>query len=370
MTNSEKTKLQKEIVDLLDRKPHGRLLLAPRSGKTKLVIDLIKRDNPESILWVTPLAELAINDIPQEFITWKAKKFLKRLRTVTWTSLNTVEGHYSTIIFDEEQFITENNISNIINGKLTYDNIVSVTGTRTKHESKNELYDRLNLPILYELDINDAVDMGILSNYQINVIEVDMTNVKNVLAGNKLKKFYISEIDNYNYLTKVMKQAINQKRRDAQFKILARMRAVYNSIAKRDAAKHLMEILKGRKLFFCASIDQAEFLCNNTYHSKTNNSALKAFVSGDIDEVAMVNAGGVGTTFKRIDHLVMVQADSDNNGLTSQKICRTLLHQPEYQATIWILCLMGTQDEKWVESALQNFNKDKVSRFKLNNIKL
>ena len=370
MTNKEKSRIQKEIVDSLDSKPHGRLLLAPRVGKSKLAIDIIKKNKPKSILWVTPLAHLAEVDIPQEFETWKAKVYLKCLKTVTWTSLNTIEGHYEMIILDEEQFITENNIENITNGKLTFDYIVSMTGTKTKHESKNNLYKQLELPVLYELSINEAVDIGLLSNYTVKVLEIDMSREKNVKAGSKDKPFMTSEEDNYSWLSKMTKQAIIQKRKDAQFRILKRMRAVYDSPSKTAAAKYLIDNLKGRKLFFCSSIEQAEYLCSNTYHSKTTNKALKEFIDGIIDTVTMVNAGGVGTTFKAIDHLVMAQADSDNNGLTSQKICRTLLEQKDYVATIWILCLVGTQDEKWVESALQNFDKSKVEYIRFKNFKL
>lgn len=66
----------------------------------------------------------------------------------------------------------------------------------------------------------------------------------------------------------------------------------------------------------------------------------------------------------------MVQADSDKNGTTSQKIARTLLEQKNYKATIWVLCLVGTQDEKWIESALENFDKTKVEYIRYKNFKL
>ena len=141
MTNAEKSKIQKEIIDILPDKPHGRLLLAPRLGKSKLIIDLIKREKPKSILWVTPLADLANVAIPEEFETWKAKKFVKGLTTVTWTSLNTIKGHFEMIILDEEQFISENNSLNLRNGNLTADYIVSMTGTETKHQAKLDLYE-------------------------------------------------------------------------------------------------------------------------------------------------------------------------------------------------------------------------------------
>lgn len=368
MTNAEKSKIQKEIVDILPENPHGRLLLAPRLGKSKLVIDLIKRDKPKSILWVTPLADLATTAIPEEFETWGAKKYIKCLTTVTWTSLDTIKGHFEMIILDEEQFITENNSLGLRSGSLTAGYIVSMTGSETKHEVKLQLYKELNLPTLYKFDINKAVDTGILSNYIIKVVEVDMTMNKVIPSGTKDKPFMTSEIDNYNYLSRMMKQAMIQRRKDAQFRVLKRMRAVYDSPTKQNVAKYLMDNLEGRKLFFCASIAQAEFLCENTYHSKSDGKNLRRFINGEVNEVAMVNAGGVGVTYKAINHLVMTQADSDKNGLTTQKICRTLLYQPDYEATIWIICLVGTQDEKWVASALENFDKTKVEFIRFKNI--
>jgi len=370
MTNKEKSKIQKDIVDSLDLKPHGRLLLAPRVGKSKLAIDIIKKNNPKSILWVTPSAELADKDIPNEFETWKATKFKSRLKTVTWMSLNKIKGHYEMIILDEEQFATENNLSGLLDGSLTADYIISMTGTQTKHEAKKDLYKSLKLPILYELSINEAVDIGILANYSIKVIEIDMGKERNLSAGTKDKPFLTSEEEQYKWLHSTAQKAIFQKRKDAVFRILARMRAVYDSGAKTQVAKFLMENLKGRKLIFCASIKQAENVSEYFYHSKSSTKDVEKFIKGEIDEISMVNTGGIGWTYKEIDHLIMAQADSDKNGTTSQKIARTLLEQKNYKATIWLLCLVGTQDEKWVESALESFDKNKVEYIRYKNFKL
>jgi superfamily II DNA or RNA helicase len=369
MTNKEKSKIQKEIVDSLPLKPHGRLLLAPRVGKSKLVIDIIKKNNPKSILWVTPSAQLAEKDIPEEFEIWKGKRFISKLTTVTWMSLNKIKGHYEMIVLDEEQFATENNTINLVNKELTADYIISMTGTQTKHEDKKDLYKALNLPILYKLSINEAVNIGILANYTIKVIEIDMGVSKNIPAGTKDKPFMTTEVAQYNYLDSTAKKAMFQKRKDIMFRILARMRAIYDSPTKTEVAKYFMDNLKGRKLFFCASQKQAEYVSKYFYHSKTNDNDVQRFIKGEIDDIAMVNAGGIGWTYKEIDHLFMVQADSDKNGLTSQKIARTLLDQPNYKATIWVLCLIGTQDEKWVESALENFDKTKVEYIRYKNIK-
>ena len=59
-------------------------------------------------------------------------------------------------------------------------------------------------------------------------------------------------------------------------------------------------------------------------------------------------------------HLILTQVDSDRNGLTTQKLARTLLKQKGYNATIWILCLKKTQDKVWVDAALENFDESKI----------
>ena len=97
---------------------------------------------------------------------------------------------------------------------------------------------------------------------------------------------------------------------------------------------------------------------------------LRDFKEEKINSLALVNAGGTGHTYKNIDHLVLVQADSDKNGLTSQKIARTLLSQGKYKATIWIVCLLGTQDEKWIASTLENFDSSKIEYIEFKNLKL
>lgn len=42
--------------------------------------------------------------------------------------------------------------------------------------------------------------------------------------------------------------------------------------------------------------------------------------------------------------------------------------QKGYKATIWIICLLGTQDEKWVKSALQNFDSTKIEYIHYKNL--
>lgn len=370
LSSREKTVLQKEVVDSIDFHPHGILNLAPRTGKTKLIIDLIKRDKYNSILWVTPDAKLAEEDIPEEFKKWKATRYISKLTTSTYASLHKVVGYYDIVILDEIQHITENNSVGLVNRSIDYISIVGMTGTPTKHENKKDLYSALKLKPLYEISIKNAVDVGLLPDYNITVVSVPLGIERNFTAGTKAKPFITTESANYAYLSRQVTNAISSGVQNSiTFKILARMRGIKNSPSKFAVAQYLIDHLKGRKLFFCGSIKQAEALTEFTYHSKTNGDHLRDFKNKHIDTLALVNSGGTGHTYETIDNLVVVQADSDKNGLTSQKITRTLLSQGEYKANIWIICLEDTQDEVWIDSVLDNFDRSKVRKITFKQLK-
>ena len=369
MTNKEKSKLQKEVVTAIVPGASGRLILAPRIGKTKMIIDLIKRDKIKGrILWVTPTSKLADEDIPEEFSTWKAKKYLKQLETVTWKGLSKIEGQCGLIVLDEEQFMTANNAKNLLNGKLQGEVIISMTGTESKTKAKKDLYKKLQLEELYKISINKAVDIGLLSNYQIKVVMVPLNEKKNIVVEykdkvtKKPKSFTTSELKQYEFLTRRLDKG------KTKFGLLQRMHIIGNSPSKMGAAKYIINSLEGKKLIFAVSRKQAEELSDYVYHGNSDDKDLKRFIDGEINKIAMVNKGGTGYTYSQIDNLIMTQVDSDNNGLTSQKIARTLLEQGDYKACIWIICLEDTQDVVWLNSTLQNFDRTKVEYIEFKNL--
>ncbi len=352
---SLKNQMQESVLRAIPRPGtcHGRyrVLLPPRFGKTKLAIDLIKRDAPPSVLWVTPSLKLAKDDIPFEFRKWGAGESLANLSTSTWASLNKRTGEFGLIVLDEDHFATENNLKTLLNGELR-GGVVSMTGTPSKHKAKKELYGRLGLEVMHEVSLNQAVALGILSNYSVNVLKVPISSR--------------SEASNYAYHDNRAKESVKMhgfKSEAARFAILGRMRAVKSSPSKLAVARRLIGDLKGRKLLFCGTIEQSKALCPHVFNSKSNGDCLDAFQNGEIDTLALVNSGGTGFTYKGLDHLVLVQADSDKNGNTTQKIARALQYQTGYKAKIWLLSLQGTKDVDWVSSTLKNFDSKKTKYF-------
>lgn len=360
MDNKFRKELSENILSLTPKGSRSRWLLSPRFGKSKLAIDLIKRDKPKKILWVTPFSRLAEISIPEEFVKWKAKGYLKKLTTTTWKSLDKIEGHYDLVILDEEQYITPNNSKTLLEGKLSFGSLISMTGTPSKDKSKLWLLGVLGLEITYDFNIDEAVDTNILADYSINVIEVPMSFKKDIHVKTKTADFMTSEAKNYFYVENQYDKAVSSGSSKVKYLILNRMNLIYNSVSKVNAARLLGDRLKGRKMFFCANSSQAGKVSDYTYHSKTDDKHFNQFLNEEIEEIALVHKGGIGDTYKNVKHLIIVQADSDVNGSTSQKIARVLLKQKDYKAKIWILVLKHTQDEQWVSLTLKNFNDKKI----------
>jgi len=356
-----KSKIQKEIVDSLPTPCHGLINLAPRVGKTKIAIDIIKKEKPKKVLWVTPNTKLRDIDIPEEFKNWRALTHYRKTDIICWASLADHKGKYDLIILDEYQNITENNSEPLFDSSIDYNTIIGLSGTHPKHEEKLELYKKLDLEILVELSIDEAVEKKLIAPYKITVVECKLdSRDKYIKAGNKKKPFLTTEDKHYSYLTRIINAKLFSGQIVPQFFYLNRMRFIYNLKSKNDFAKKFIGKLKGRTLVFTGGISQAESISQYTYHSKTDDTDLNKFITGKINLLACVNAGGVGFTFRGVDNFVIVQVNSDKKGDATQKIARSLVLQDGYVANIYILCTVDTVDEKWKDKVLEGFNKDSI----------
>jgi superfamily II DNA or RNA helicase len=368
MTNKEKSRIQKEIVESLPMPCHGLLNLAPRVGKTKITIDIIKREKPKRVLWVTPNAKLRDINIPKEFAEWKALTYLKKTDIICYASLGNHTGKYDMIILDEYQDLTLNNAEPLLNGNINYNTIIGLSGTHPKHKEKLDLYTTLDLDILLTMSIDEAVGKKLIAPYKITVIECRLDpRDKYIKGGSKSKPFMQTEESRYNYLTKNINSKLYSNQPVPQFYYLNRMRFIYGLKSKNTFAKEFIKKLKGSTLVFTGGIELAEKMCKHTFHSKSDDTDFKKFKSGEIDTLACVNSGGLGETYRDVDNFVIVQVNSNKKGDATQKIARSLVLQEGYIANIYILCVVNTVDEKWVEQVLESFNLERVERVSYKN---
>lgn len=346
---------------------HCIVRLPVRFGKTKVAIDKIEEENPSSVLWVTPSRKLADEDIAAEFRKWGKDDLLKKVKTTTYASLSKETGKYDKIILDELQCITEANTKNLINKTLKYKSILAMTGTLPDNKEKQQIIKELNLEIAVNIDDSEAVDSEIISDFNIIVLYCKLNKVdKDIETGGKTKRFFVTEAAHYKYLsdriTKFMQE--NKGKPVPKFLSLDRMQFIHNLKSKNEKAKMLLENLSGRTLCFAANTTQADFICENSYHSKTNDKNLQAFLNNEIDKLSLVNSGGTGYTYKNLQNVIITQCDSNKLGNTSQKAGRVLLKEVDKVATIFVICCEDTVDKRWVNSFLENYDKSKIKHYK------
>lgn len=361
-----RTEIQDKIIEDLPIRPHGLLKYAPRVGKSRILCGTIQKNNPSEVLWVTESAQLRDVDIPNEIKQWIGKDWLLKIDTVCYQSLGNIEGSYDMIILDEYQNITELNTQNLLNGKIKYGYILGATGTHPKHFNKKQLLRQLNLQEIDNISIDEAVELNLIAPYKIITVPVKLDNIKkDILAGSKTNPFYQSEKASYDYLTKVIKK-LDEENKPSLFMRIKRKNLISKSKTKLENVERFLKTLQGRTIIFSIDTETSKKFSKNLYNSKTDNSALDAFMKEEINTLSLVNKGGIGYTYKNVQNFIITQVDTDKKGNTTQKIARSLLKQEGYTANIYIFYIQDTVDEEWMQKALEDFDPNNVVKMELN----
>lgn len=374
MTRDE---ILEQHLEIFGKGRSGLAHISQRVGKTRLAIKLISKRKIElmkqdfKVLWVSPSQILLSKDLPLEIIKWGSKDILKNLHCTTYRTFSNVEGMYDLIIFDEYQKITDDVVQRFLYRKIRAGQVVGFSGSHPTDAEKAKYLRTLKLDILQEVTREQAIEWGIVADYNINLISCNLNAVdKSFYTSGKTKLTPVTELMKHNSLNNMM---VNTGY--AQFAMANYRKFIATSQTKELALITLLKYLEGtRKIVFCGSVDQAERLGGDkAHHSKIKVkkgviTAIDKFVSEEINELFLVNIGGTGFTFKGVEDLILVQATKDKTGDSSQKITRTLLYQgEEYTGRIWILKLEGTRDSDWVSSFLQTYPEDKINILKFTN---
>lgn len=342
---------------LLNSEHHGLLCMAMRSGKTKITIDYINkyRDLFKSILWVTPEVKLRDIDIPAEFSKWNKKTLFKRVTTICYSSLSKVEKHYDLVILDEYQNITELNTSNFLKNKLTYNYIIGLSGTHPKGQTEQDILNKLQLKKVYNLSVDDASKLGIISPYTVHVVYFELESKKPTILVKRTGK-YITERRRYDTFNYILNSKL-KRGEDASSLFNVRMHLLYGLESRKKALKLVLQSQKNKRgVVFTPFKKITEEICKYYYHSDSGDEHYNLFQQENINQLGLVRKGGVGHTYQNLDFGIIAQATSDKKGLTSQQWSRTLLPRPNFSADIFILCARDTQDEKWVDSAVKDYD--------------
>lgn len=372
MIQQQKTDLQAEIVKKIkEHNGHGMIILPTGSGKTKCIIDYITSAYPylTKVLWVIPTRKLRDVTIPDEFKKWGYKQYFNKcVKTICYASLSKINHKkFDILILDEGHHLTIAN--SIFFHRNRVKSILLCTATLPEEEEKLEIIAKLNLKVIVNQKVDDAVEGGIIAPYTVFVVESELDDTTmNIRAGAKDKKFDTTELAQYIYLdnqvTQMQENGYNDK-----FIALNRMRFVYDLPSKQRIANDLLLSFSDdtRILIFCATINQANMLCKFNFHSKTDDKHFNLFNAKQINRLSVVNALNEGHNMTDVDVIVMVQVNSKAKNYI-QRMGRALRWREGHTAAIYVLTVKNTVDEKWVKKNINSLNSDNILQIQANHI--
>lgn len=349
---------QKELADVwMNSGKYGIIYAAPRFGKIYTTINILEQLKPKTILIAYPDNKIKAS--------WKAD-FEKRGwndEDVTYTTHLSLkkytEEQFDLIIIDEIHLLSEAQIEaarELISDRNPV--VLGLTGTLSSLTEKT-LYEELQLPVVAKYSIEQAVNEGVVTDYEITVVRVPLDD-KRINDYKGKKKTEKKQFDSYGWVI----DSLERQGKSTMFLRLARMRIIQNSIAKMEKTRELLKKHKDeRVLVFCGVTKIADTLGIPSYHSKaTEKKIFEDFVSGEGKHLAVVKIGNTGVTYKPLNRVIINYFDSNGENL-AQKINRCMAmeyNNPDKKAQIYIVCSTEDVEARWLSKALEFFDKTKI----------
>lgn len=365
----------------------GSIVAATGVGKSRIAIMRcieISESNPSlqhlcpPILLVTRTEKLRDENWPSEFVKWEAGSVMNRLvKRICYASLQKEKGNrYQLVILDEAHRLTsrnaeafqEDNLLTVFFSENVADEVMALTATepdKYRDLVKYQIFQQI-VPVCFRYTRNQGIRDGIIPAARIKIIHIPLERVvKNIPAGTKKNPFMTTEQSAYEYIDKLTKKAQASKKIGwAQAMYGKRRRFIADLESKNRVARKLMEkVCPGsRVLIFCGSINQSKQLCGaNVYNSSREAKKadmLSQFKNRNIDYLGVVDAVNEGENIEDLDHLIIVQLNSNERDLI-QRVGR-LRHVEGKEHAVYILVSQGTQDESWVRQATESIESQHI----------
>lgn len=375
ITSMIKLKIQFEVRTVFhEHQGWGAALLATGTGKSKIAVDetveieevaarCTMLESKPRILVVVPTIRLRDDGWRKEFAKWGHEQvYVEDVQKSCYASLHKLKGgHYDLVVLDEGHNITEANAVFFENNQVL--SCLYLSASRPNGQQKKTLLKKLGILPIYELSLDEAVLLGIIAPYNITVITTSLDNTnKYISAGNKKKRFFTTEKQNYLYLSKLIEKL------PARETIRKRARFINDLRTKTNVAKLILKNVIPEDLktiIFCGSIAQAESVCEHAFHYKSGSASFDAFMNDEILRMSCVDAVNEGHNIPGLVIAFMVQLNSTELDFI-QRMGRTLRGKKGF---IIILCVEDTVDKQWVQSALKAVSTARVRWVSLHDLR-
>lgn len=348
--------------ELLEAKFGGLMMVAPRVGKSKIVIDAIKENlnlrnyDYSNGFRIPVVIAMPIRVIEtswkREFDRWFPDHASKiEVKYILHTHIDKVQTSFMIIDEIQEVFASKSKLKRL---DIAFRNKTKVLGLSGYMSSlSRDRARRANMKVISEYPVEVAVDDGIISDFRVILRGVDLDEEYNIPVND----WMTSEKKAYQYWDKKVIEA-ELTNKDATYLIGKRANALFNFPKKLEVVKQFVEAMsEQRLLIFTARTSIADSICDS-YHSKNaklNN--LKRFQMGEIDKLAVCKTVSMGITIPNLKVGIFHQLDS-NAEKHLQKVLRLCnLEDASQKALVYIFYYKNTRDEKWAKAACSGIPK-------------
>lgn len=361
MSNREKVQ-QEALKKTLSHKRCG-LGISMGVGKTRIAIQHFQKNYNSFIRALVVIPKLSVKDAwLDELEKMELTALESHFTFTTYLSLHKQDPkEYDIVYLDECHSLSESHQEFLdqFNGK-----ILGLTGTPPVKKSSVK-YKMVNkyCPIIFKFSVDEATDSNILNNYKIIIHQLELSKLLDLKKKNKSGgHWYTSEAKDYEYLSRRCREAMSAKQQ--QMSAIMRMRGLMEYQTKEKYLKGILANISSKCIVFANTQAQADRVCKHSYHSGNPKSEenLELFSDGRINKLSCVLQLSEGISIPNLRQGIIMHAYG-NNRKSAQRIGRLLRLSPDQQAVCHILCYKGTQDEKWVENALETFDQSKIQYF-------
>jgi superfamily II DNA or RNA helicase len=331
-------------------------------GKTRTLIktvEIIRESFPHyRTVWAVPTEKLRDEDIPEDIRKWRAgDKF--QCDTVCYKSLGDYSGG-DILVLDEFHHITEINMAGYLKNPPKI--ILAASATSPTSDEKKAIIKHFGLKLIRKISLHEATEKQYVNEFEIHLCKVAIDKEKKYLQGFK-HQGKVTEDQRNTDINALVGRIVREKGRAPMHILLMRKRALASFLTKEAIAKKVIKKWQDKRtLIFCSSIEQAERLCQDFYHSQTDDIALERFNKGKIQHLSCVQALDEGVNMTNVENVIIISPDAQIRRLL-QRIGRGIRKaENQERCKVCLIVSTNTQEEVWVDNNLKELKlpEDKV----------
>lgn len=357
----------------------GSIIAGTGFGKSRCGVIAVGKsldgDSTRKGLVLVPTQQLQ-EQFKEEFVKWNYAHVLDRVDIVCYQSAYKLKDeHYHVVVCDEIHLGLSAEYRKFFENN-TWDRLLCMTATLPEELEYEQLLNNM-APTVYKITLDECVDLGLVSPYEIICIPVELTEQEKLQYKKANNSFvhakYLLGFDAFDqakYLMGPGKNSATPEQMSAAVQfykaIKDRKKVVDHALQKVETLQKLVIKNVGEKILvfggsneFTNTLAAATECLSTTYHSgiskKAKEQALEDFRSGTKPVLCSTKALNQG--FNVEDATMAVICGLNSKGLTMiQRVGRIIRYQEDKVGKIIILYVKDSQEEKWLTNSVKTLN--------------